>query len=146
MLGSHSSEQARLSTFLREWQNTVHACDKNSAFNSPQFFFRCPFYFIFFSPSIFFSFQAIYLICSLARSRFFFFYRLFQILPSNAMATSYYANQYNGPFERPHNQEWELDKAANGPFVRGAWKGVPYDPPTRIKRDCDPFLRNELKV
>jgi len=62
------------------------------------------------------------------------------------MATSYYANQYNGPFERPHNQEWELDKAANGTFVRGAWKGVPYDPPTRIKRDCGPFVRNDLKV
>ena len=62
------------------------------------------------------------------------------------MATLYYANQYNGPYERPHNQEWELDKAANGTFVRGAWKGVPYDPPTRVKRDCCPFVREDLKV
>lgn len=62
------------------------------------------------------------------------------------MATLYYANQYNGPFERPHNQEWELDKAANGTFVRGAWAGVPYDPPTRVKRDCEPFVREDLKV
>jgi len=62
------------------------------------------------------------------------------------MSHTYYANQYDGPFQRPHNQQWELDKAANGPFVKADWKVVPYDQPKRVKRDCGPFVRKDLKV